>query len=218
MASATARQSLIEAAMRRLEEGGPDAVSARKVTAEIGVSTTAVYTYFGGLPELFDAVALEGDMWFGASLSDTPVTENPMTDLFVQGMAYREWALRNPQLYRLIFGLTRVFRPGPERTTGDRSMPRNEKSPFAVLLRTIERVQAAGQIGDVDTVAATGQFLCAIHGFVLLEPTGLFEAEGKGLDEVFRPLGMSVMIGLGASGRDVQSAATAAVAARSATA
>ena len=53
---------LIETARRLLEAGGPEAVQARKLAAEIGASTMAVYTHFGGMAELFEALIRDGFM------------------------------------------------------------------------------------------------------------------------------------------------------------
>ena len=47
--SSSPRERLVEAGTRLLERDGPEALKARKVAAEIGVSTMAVYTHFGGM-------------------------------------------------------------------------------------------------------------------------------------------------------------------------
>ena len=43
------REQLVEAGMRVLERDGLPALSARKLAAETGTSTMAVYTHFGGM-------------------------------------------------------------------------------------------------------------------------------------------------------------------------
>jgi AcrR family transcriptional regulator len=212
------RPRLIEAAMQLVEEGGPEAVQARKVAAAVGASTMAVYTYFGGVSELLEAVVREGYRRFGVYVSDTPKTDDPLTDFFVQGMAYREWALGHPQLYRLIFGLTGAALPRrviqDMTMAGTPSLLAEGQGAFRVLFDSIDRVKAQGKIDEVNTVAAAGQFLSATHGYVLLEIAGLFDVEGQGFAWVFGPLGMSVMVGLGASREDVERAAVAALASR----
>jgi len=47
--SSSPRERLVEAGTRLLERDGLEALKARKVAAEIGVSTMAVYTHFGGM-------------------------------------------------------------------------------------------------------------------------------------------------------------------------
>ena len=101
-----ARARLVEVASRLLEAGGPEAVQARRLAAEVGASTMTVYTHFGGMAELFEALIREGFISFGAHVGAMPTSDDPMADFFVQGMAYRQWALENPQLYRLMFGMS----------------------------------------------------------------------------------------------------------------
>ena len=59
-ADPTVRVRLIEAAARILAEEGPGALTLRRVAAEVGTSTMAVYTHFGGMTELRRAVREQG--------------------------------------------------------------------------------------------------------------------------------------------------------------
>jgi hypothetical protein len=74
------------------------------------------------------------------------------------------------------------------------------------MVRSLERVVGAGQIRPVDPVIASGQFLSATHGYVLLEIAGYFGTDGMGVPWVLGPLGLSVMVGLGASHEDAEPA------------
>jgi AcrR family transcriptional regulator len=212
------RARLIEAGIRLLGASGPEALQARKLAAEIGMSTMAVYTHFGGMSELFEAIVAEGFRRFGAFVSAVAVTEDPMTDFFVQGMAYRDWARSNPQLYRLMFGLTGANMP--RRVEQDMTMAgtisrlAEAQAAFNVMVNSLDRVKTSGRIDPVDTVAAAGQFLSATHGYVLLEIAGYFEADGHGFAWVYGPLALSLMVGMGASREDVERSAVAALAAR----
>jgi len=211
------RARLIEAALRLLETGGPEALQARKLAAEVGTSTMAVYTHFGGMSELIEAIVREGFTRFAAYVSAVPETDNPMMDFFVEGMAYRDWALQHSQLYRLMFGLTGGMPRRLEQdmtTSGTISRLPEGQAAFDVMVKALERVKASRQIGPVDTLAAAGQFLSATHGYVLLEMAGYFEPEGHGFAWVLGPIAFSLMIGLGASRADVERAATAALGAR----
>jgi AcrR family transcriptional regulator len=215
------RARLIEAALRLLEAGGPEAVQARKLAAEIGTSTMAVYTHFGGMSELIEAIVREGFTRFAAHVSAVPVTEDPMMDFFVEGTAYRDWALQHPQLYRLMFGLTGAAMPRHVEqdmtTSATISRLPEGQAAFDVMVQALERVKASGRIGQVSTAAAAGQFLSATHGFVLLEMAGYFEPDGHGFAWVLGPLALSVMVGLGASHEDAERSAIAALAARGVT-
>jgi AcrR family transcriptional regulator len=206
---------LIEAAIEALEMGGPTSVQARKLAAKIGMSTMAVYTHFGGMPGLWEEVIREGFVRFAAHVAAVPESLDPMADFFAKGIAYREWATRNPQLYRLMFGLTDAAitkRLEQDMTmAGTISTTREGQDAFAVMVRALERVVLSGRINPVDSVIAAGQFLSATHGYVLLEIAGYFGADGMGMPWVLGPLGISVMVGLGASQEDAERAGITAL-------
>jgi AcrR family transcriptional regulator len=216
------RARLIVAATRLLEASGPEAVQARKLAAEIGMSTMAVYTHFGGMPELFEAIVREGFKRIAAYVAEVPETDDPMMDFFVQGMAVRDWALQNSHLYRLMFGLTGTTLPrrvGQDMTVGATISHLAEgQAAFDVMVHSLDRIKAAGRIGPVNTLAAVGQFLSATHGFVLLEMAGYFGPDGHGVEWVLGPLAISLMVGLGGSREDVDRSAGAAILSIAATA
>ncbi|TMD07127.1 MAG: TetR/AcrR family transcriptional regulator [Chloroflexi bacterium] len=176
-ASDDLRARLVDTAVRRLEESGPEALRARQLTAEVGTSTQAVYTLFGGMAGLFREIVREGFIRFDRHVAEVPATDDPVSDCFAQGMAYRGWALRHPQLYRLMFGLTGGDRVHAEwDMTGAGTVSRFPEAQVAFdrLVRAVDRMREAGRIGPVDPVAATGQIWSATHGYVLLEIAGFF--------------------------------------------
>jgi AcrR family transcriptional regulator len=195
------RTRLLDVALRMLEESGPEALRARQLTAEAGTSTQAVYTLFGGMAGLFREIVREGFVRFDRHVAGVPRTDDPVTDCFAQGMAYRDWALRHPQLYRLMFGLTggtdRVHAEWDLTGAGMRSSIPEAQAAFDHLVRAVDRMREAGRIRDIDPAAAAGQIWSAMHGYVLLEIAGYFGRESQGLTRVMAPLALNVMVGLG---------------------
>jgi AcrR family transcriptional regulator len=206
---------LLEAAIGLLQAGGPEAVQARKLAGEVSASTMAVYTHFGGMGGLFEAIMREGFARFAAHVEAVPESDDPMADFFVQGFAYRQWALANPQLYRLMFGMAGAALPprlAQDITVAGTISPLAEaQAAFGVMTRSLGRIRGAGQIGEADPAVAAGQFLSATHGYVLLEMAGYFEPSGQGLAWVLGPMAISLMVGLGADQPDVERSITAAV-------
>src|SRR5256885_9443144 len=100
------RERLLEAAIRVLAADGPDALQARRLAAEVGMSTMAVYTHFGGMGGLITEIVREGFVRFGRRMEAVPRGDDPAADLLALGLAYRDHALENPRLYRLMFGVT----------------------------------------------------------------------------------------------------------------
>jgi AcrR family transcriptional regulator len=197
---ASQRNRLLEVALRRLEESGPEVLRARSLTAEVGSSTQALYTLFGGMPGLFEAIVADGFTRFAAYVAAVPETDDSVADFFAKGWAYGEWALIHPQLYRLMFGLTGGGlrqHAGLELTVaGAANSSPEAKSAMNVMVRSMERVVASGRIQPVDPVLASGQFLSATHGYLLLAIAGVFTLAGDGLD-VARSMAVNLMVGLG---------------------
>ena len=208
------RARLLSVAARVLEASGPEALRARGLTAEIGASTQAIYTLFGGMPELFEALVADGFVRLARYVEAVPETDDPVADFFTRGGAYYDWALTNPQCYRLMFGLTKGLdvRSGLEMTTtGTLANFPEGQDAVEVMVRSIGRVIDAGRVRPVDPVVAAGQFLSATHGYVLLEIAGAF-GEGQGL-QVIASLVSNLMVGLGDSREAVERSVLAAAAA-----
>jgi AcrR family transcriptional regulator len=200
-----------------LEESGPEALQARKLTAEVGMSTQAVYTLFGGMPGLFEALVVDGFAGLTRHVEAVPETDDPVADFFTQGWAYSDWALSHPQLYRLMFGLTggrlRLHKGLEMTVTGTLANFPEGQAAAEVMVRSLDRVKAAGRIRRVDSVIAAGQFLSATHGYVLLEIGGAFGRHGEGR-QVIAPLAVNLMVGLGDSREAAERSLRAAVATR----
>lgn len=156
------RELLIEAAATVLAQEGAGAVSVRRVAAEVGTSTMAVYTWFGGKDELLAAVRAEGFSRFERRLSAVRRTDDPLRDLHGLGLAYRRFARAEPHLYEAMFG--RVLTDIP--ATAEQLEA--ALSTFAILRDAVARAIDAGLLaGEPEAVAR--QIWAAVHGFVLLE-------------------------------------------------
>ncbi|WP_226345063.1 TetR/AcrR family transcriptional regulator [Agilicoccus flavus] len=96
------RAALLATAMGMLERGEP--FSLRAVAREAGVSPTAPYRHFADREALESALAAQGLRDLRDDLSrdrDSPTT---VAELAEFGVAYVDFALRRPALFRLMFG------------------------------------------------------------------------------------------------------------------
>jgi AcrR family transcriptional regulator len=196
------RDRLLEAAIRLLAAGGPEALQARRLTAEVGTSTMAVYTHFGGMGQLITEIMREGFIRFGRRMEEVPRGDDPVADLLALGLAYRDHALENPQLYRLIFGVTS---PGGRQggkdlvvSTVANALPEGQAA-FAQLVAAVTRVIEACGPCEEEPASAAAQIWSAIHGYVLLEIAGFFGDDGDGVERFLLPLGTKLAIGIGAA-------------------
>lgn len=96
------RAALLATAMGMLERGEP--FSLRAVAREAGVSPTAPYRHFSDREALESALAAQGLRDLKADLTRHREPPRTVEDLADLGVAYVEFALRRPALFRLMFG------------------------------------------------------------------------------------------------------------------
>jgi AcrR family transcriptional regulator len=196
-----ARQQLIDAGIKLLEQHGRQALQARKVAAEVGASTMAVYTHFGGMTGLIDAIAAEAFARFARALTEVAQTDDPVADFLAMGIAYRRFALANPQRYQLIFGIGSpgepTDRPDLTVTTGTTTDRTDRAVSFEALVTAVRRMIAAGRIRDDGELPIAGRMWSVIHGTVTLELAGFFGHEGHGPVQVLAPMMLDLLVGMG---------------------
>ncbi|MBO0850611.1 MAG: TetR/AcrR family transcriptional regulator [Pseudonocardia sp.] len=190
---------LVAATVRLLAEEGPSAVQARRVAAEIGTSTTAVYHYFGGMPELLRAVLEEGFRRLDAELATVEPSDDPVADICRLALAYRTAARRNPHLYDLMFGLSAPGGYRPAQAGPDAWAPLTDaaRGAYAHLVGAAERAIRAGRLRPDDSVLTAAQLWSLLHGYVTLELSGNFTHLQDGLVRVLMPMGVNLLVGLG---------------------
>ena len=93
-------------ARRQLEHDGPGAVSWRGIARDVGMSPASLYTYFASLDDLYTHLIADSFQSHAAALRRAvdAMEGRTLTDrLFAATIAYREWAIRHPGEFRLIY-------------------------------------------------------------------------------------------------------------------
>jgi AcrR family transcriptional regulator len=216
------RDEMLNAAVRLLDDEGPDALQTRRVAGAAGTSTMAVYTHFGGMRGLIAEVADEGYRQFDAAQT-VPQTADPVADLFAIGAAYRRYAIERPHMYRLMFGSTSAHGiHAPAGNVLNLTVAEIEQRipSFAHVVRAVQRSLRAGRItvssadDDTTVVAIAGQFWSLFHGFVMLELAGFYGDDGAAVRPVLDALGANLLVGLGDSPERVAQSQRSAMRAR----
>jgi AcrR family transcriptional regulator len=101
--TSTTRETLLDAALRLLEERGPGALRVRDLAAAAELSTMGVYTHFGSKQGLLEQVYLHGFERLEERLSSVPSAGEGRQELLEFALAYRQFALDNEALYGLMF-------------------------------------------------------------------------------------------------------------------
>jgi AcrR family transcriptional regulator len=151
------QSALIDAAARLIATEGPSALTLRRVAEEVGTSTMAIYTHFGGMPELRGAVRREGFARLASGLADVEQSDDPVADLVMLGRAYYDNAVENAHLYRTMF----MEQP---LDAGDAAL--GWKETFESLVAGVDRCIAAGRFAPADPAALATELWALEHGIV----------------------------------------------------
>lgn len=99
------RESLLDAARVLLEEDGPGGLSLRKVGRRLGVTPGAPYRHFEDKDALLAALAVRGfEGLREMMLAEQEGGANGEERMRQAGLGYLEFASKNPELFRLMFG------------------------------------------------------------------------------------------------------------------
>lgn len=160
------RAALVASAMTMLEAGEP--YSMRAVARRTGVSPTAPYRHFADRSALDSAVAVVGfrDLReaMARALADVPVPEGRVDVLAELGVAYVDFALRRPAVFRLMFG--------NECDTADSDRVKASQELHSMLGDVLQRLFPEG----VPPALATALWGLA-HGLAFLHLDGKYRPE-----------------------------------------
>ncbi|AEH09983.1 regulatory protein TetR [Candidatus Protofrankia datiscae] len=124
-------------ALRHMADGGAAALSLRAIAREMGMTAGALYSYYDTRDDMI--TALVTDIYTSVARRLEAVraaapADDPGAALVAVAMAYREWAVTNPQEYQLLYGSPIPGYRFP--TEGDASSA--EQQACGVLLRLVE--------------------------------------------------------------------------------
>lgn len=182
---------LIQIAARLLAQEGPEALSSRRITAEAGSSTMAVYTHFGNMSGLVREIVHEGFARLARNFERIVWTDDPVADMSLFGWAYRHTAVTNANLYSVMFGGRTLA--GFQLTEEDRQYGRY------TMVRVVEcaaRCVEAGRFHLTDPMLAAHHMWLATHGLVTLE-IGDYLVDPCNADVCFETQLVSLMVGEG---------------------
>jgi AcrR family transcriptional regulator len=187
------RTALIDTAARLFSEAGPAALSTRRLAAEAGTSTMAIYTHFGSMSELIREIAKEGFARLAQMFTQVESTEDAVADMACLGRVYRRNATTNRYLYSVMFGGDSLA--GFALTEADRQNGRYTLSPAIDCAR---RCIETGRFRSSDPVLVAHQMWLAIHGTITLEIGG-YLIEPWSAADCFEAQLVSLMVGVGDS-------------------
>ncbi|WP_433463099.1 TetR/AcrR family transcriptional regulator [Spirillospora sp. CA-128828] len=162
------REKLIIRAARELaEKEGWDAVTTRRLAAEIEYSQPVLYSHFKGKDAIMAAVAVEGFAEIAAELRKArTASTDPSRALADVATAYTEFAERRPALYDV------MFTKAVDLPFASPEAPAALQESFGELRETVRPLA-----GDDDLEALTETFWSGLHGMLTLMRDGRLRRE-----------------------------------------
>lgn len=187
------RQRLTEAAARLAAAGGAGALSTRRVATEAGTSTMAVYTHFGSMEALVQAVVSEGFDRLEQRFLAVEPSDDPVRDVARLTAAYVDHARENAELYAVMFGLASL---GSYRPVTPESLQVGRRETLDRVGAALARAVDAGRIRKATGSALSFRWWALVHGYVMLEGSGYVASE-TGTERVLGPLLVDFLVGEG---------------------
>ncbi|MFE3198705.1 TetR/AcrR family transcriptional regulator [Embleya sp. NPDC059237] len=216
-------------ALELMGSGGPDAITLRAIAREMGMTANAIYGYFATrddlvtalIADVYTALADAVDAAWAASAQDAPAER-----IRAWAHAFRDWALANPEGFRLIYGdpvpgyrapdggaapdaarrvcvgiaaLADTAWDGAERAYGDSDFGWDDFDPGL-----LDKVRPAFPALPPAGVALALRIWGHLHGLVALEIYGHLRAQTHSPDKLFRAelIQLIASLNLGASPSD----------------
>jgi len=182
------RDRIREAAARLFASAGYSAVTMRAVAAEVGCSPMTPYRYFASKEHIFAVVRAEAFRRFAdAQERGIRGVEDPEERLRALGRVYADFAIRDPDSYRLMFEL------GQAPVSDHPELLRESERAWCVIRDAVGTAIEAGVLsGDPETVAHV--FWAGTHGIVSLELAGKLQL-GHRLEDLIEPMAQTLIEG-----------------------
>jgi AcrR family transcriptional regulator len=193
------RNALLQAALRLVAQKGPEGFSLREAAREVGVSPAAAYRHFADKLALLSDLACEAHGRLATAMERTVarVPEAPGTrahavaSFLALGEAYVEFAVRNPEQYKVMFGPcyeVEDFRPGTAPSGRD---------AFQILIDTLDALVASGAIRAEARTGAELTAWSAVHGLASLIVFGALPLPARARQAATLTVGRTLLVGLG---------------------
>lgn len=165
---ADARTAILLAARELAREEGWNALTMRRLADRIDYSANYAYRYFAGREEILLALARDGFARILVSMQEASGDLRPRDGLRRAGHAYLDFALAEPDLYQLMYGLGGVHVP-----TADTF---NEGQQLGDLLAAL-----LAQAGVDDADRKVIRLWATAHGLVALLGVGRVDPDAAAL-------------------------------------
>lgn len=158
------KRALLDASIKILKEEGYKALSLRKAATLAGVSQSAPYRHYPDLESLYADIAEEGFKILAERQKKlrSKYKKRPLLLFRESGVSYVEFALENPDLFRIMYG-NQI-----ESHLKYDSLIKTEDETFQIIVEIIRDCQKAGLIPEGNTEKAATSAWTMAHGVAVL--------------------------------------------------
>ena len=174
-----ARDRILKAASRLHRKHGFEALSLRAVAAEVGVTPMAIYRHFRDKDALVAAVVEAGFARWEEYLAKAVTASTPLEIIERALFAYADFALDEPNAFRLMFLTARPSIPAAPASLASSPSPSAQ-----ALIDATHRAMESGDLARDDPAELILLCWAAMHGLIALHFSGRFGHD----DGVFRSI------------------------------
>jgi AcrR family transcriptional regulator len=170
----TTPEKILRAAHKLFEQGGPDAVSMRRVADVVGITPMAIYRHFPNREALLKKISDDSFNTVAQEWTQHSADPDIMRRLYKSQENYLDYALEHPHLFDHAFS---VRREGARRFPEDF---RNRQSPtLNVIADTLIEGMRQGVLRQDDPWDLAMTFWAHTHGLIALYRAGRFSYDEK---------------------------------------
>ncbi|WP_129786130.1 TetR/AcrR family transcriptional regulator [Promicromonospora panici] len=163
-------QQIVAAARELAETEGWEAVTTRRLAAEIEYSQPVLYSHFKGKSAIMTAVAVQGFEELADEVRAARTAARGTRDaLAAVATAYTDFARKRPALYDA------MFTHAVDLSFASPNTPAHLRNGFDEILQAVEPLAA-----DDDPGILTETFWASLHGLAMLERSGRLPADLRG--------------------------------------
>lgn len=169
--------ALLQAAVELIRETSVEKLSLRALARKVGVSQTAPYRHFKDKNHLLVEIAKEtfAEMVIVTTKELNP-QQSPPQNICNCGRAYLQYAIDNPERYKLVFG------PSIENREHYPDLLEAGMGSFAVLMRLVEQGISSGDFLDHCPTLLANACWASMHGFASLAIDGFYQRQDLSVD------------------------------------